>query len=101
MNAEIARKDFEVWAEANQFCLHRDDSKKYVDYHKTTTRWAWMAWQAGQAAMRERLAVLCEEIGDKHLASGRYASVIADASVRAGGQVDGAYECARSIRDGK
>jgi len=41
---------------------------------------------------------LCDEIADRHLSSGRYVSVVADHSTRAGGQVDGAEECARAIR---
>ena len=33
---------------------HRDDSDKHREYHRATTRWAWMAWQAARAAERER-----------------------------------------------
>jgi hypothetical protein len=40
------RAAFEAWAGAEGFCLHRDDSEKYRDYHRATTRWAWEAWQA-------------------------------------------------------
>lgn len=50
------------------------------------------------AAERERIAKLCEDIAERHLRSGRYVSVVADHSVRAGGQVDGAEECAAAIR---
>ena len=54
--------------------------------------------EAACAAQREQCAKLCEQIATQHLSSGRYLSVIADHSVRAGGQVDGAEECARAIR---
>lgn len=47
------RAAFEAWADANQFNIHRDDSDKYNDYHKATTRWAWQAWQA-RAALKDR-----------------------------------------------
>ena len=47
---------------------------------------------------RERCAKLCDDISERHLRSGRYVSVVADHAVRAGGQVDGADECARAIR---
>lgn len=50
------------------------------------------------AREREANARVCDDIEEKHLQSGRYASVIADHSVRAGGQVDGAKECAAAIR---
>jgi hypothetical protein len=40
------REAFEAWASAEGFCIHRDDSDKYRDYHRATTRWAWQAWQA-------------------------------------------------------
>lgn len=40
------RAAFEKWADANQFCIYRDDSDKYCDYHRATTRFAWEAWQA-------------------------------------------------------
>jgi hypothetical protein len=43
------RATFEAWAEGEQFCLHRDDSEKYREYHRATTRWAWQAWQARAA----------------------------------------------------
>lgn len=43
------REAFEAWAAAEGFCVHRDGSEKYSEYHKTTTRWAWKAWQARAA----------------------------------------------------
>jgi hypothetical protein len=43
------REAFEAWAAANQFDIHRDESDKYRDYHRATTRWAWQAWQARAA----------------------------------------------------
>ncbi len=49
-------------------------------------------------AERERCAKLCDDISERHQRSGRYVSVVADHAVRAGGQVDGADECARAIR---
>ena len=45
---DAERAAFERWAEANQFCTHRDDSDKYREYHRATTRWAWQAWQAAR-----------------------------------------------------
>jgi hypothetical protein len=53
---------------------------------------------AAVAAERERCARICDDIAKRHLCSGRYTSVVADHSVRAGGQVDGAEECAAAIR---
>ena len=57
------RAAFEAWAESEHFNIHRDDSEKYSDYHKATTRWAWSAWQARAALTakpddlyRERIA---------------------------------------------
>lgn len=44
------REAFEAWAEREGFNIHRDDSDKYRDYHRATTRWAWQAWQARAAA---------------------------------------------------
>ena len=49
------RAAFERWAEANQFCVQRDDSEKYREYHRATTRWAWMAWQAARVDLEAAL----------------------------------------------
>ena len=49
------RAAFERWAEANQFCVQRDDSEKYREYHRATTRWAWMAWQAARVDLAAAL----------------------------------------------
>ena len=57
-----------------------------------------IAWSAAAERTKERCAQLCDEIAERHLSSGRYVSVVADHSTRAGGQVDGAEECARAIR---
>jgi hypothetical protein len=71
--------------------------------------WRCFCWNADQmrsyaeqevARERERCAKVCDDIAEAHQRSGRYVSVVADHSVRAGGQVDGAEECARSIRKG-
>jgi hypothetical protein len=43
------REAFEAWASANQFNIDRDESDKYREYHRATTRWAWQAWQARAA----------------------------------------------------
>jgi hypothetical protein len=59
------------------------------------------AIEAAVARERERCAIVCEQIAKRHLQSGRYVSAVADHSVRAGGQVDGAEECARAIRTTK
>ena len=48
ISSEHERDAFERWARANQFCTHRDDSDKYREYHRATTRWAWQAWQAAR-----------------------------------------------------
>lgn len=58
-----------------------------------------IAWGAAAESTKERCAKVCEAVAERHLSSGRYVSVVADHSVRAGGQVDGAEECARAIRD--
>lgn len=50
MTTDTERAEFEAWAQANDFCIHRDDSEKYRDYHRATTRWAWLAWQAARAS---------------------------------------------------
>ena len=46
----------------------------------------------------ERAARECSAIAQKHLSGGRYASIVADHAVRAGGMVDGSEECASAIR---
>lgn len=46
---ESERAAFEAWAEREGFNIQRDDSDKYCEYHRTTTRWAWQAWQARAA----------------------------------------------------
>ena len=56
------RQAFEDWAEANQFEIHRDDTDKYRDYHRATTRWAWQAWQAATTASQAELARLHAEV---------------------------------------
>lgn len=56
------------------------------------------AARLGAEIEREACAKVCEDIAEAHLRSGRYSSVVADHSVRAGGQVDGAEECAEAIR---
>lgn len=48
------RATFEAWAHAEGFNTDRDDSEKYRDYHRATTRWAWKAWQASRAIGRGR-----------------------------------------------
>jgi hypothetical protein len=40
------RAEFEAWAASMDYCLHRDDTEKYLHYHRATTRFAWEAWQA-------------------------------------------------------
>ncbi len=50
MTTDTERAEFEAWAQANDFCIHRDDSEKYRDYHRATTRWAWLTWQAARAS---------------------------------------------------
>ena len=43
---EAERPGFERWAASAGFNIDRDDSDKYLDYHRSTTRWAWEAWVA-------------------------------------------------------
>lgn len=50
------RASFERYAEAEGFCIDRDDSDKYREYHRPTTRWAWRAWLA-RAALSKAGAV--------------------------------------------
>lgn len=45
---------FEAWAEKAGFIVHRDETAKYIDYHKVTTRHAWNAWQARAALSHPR-----------------------------------------------
>jgi hypothetical protein len=40
------REAFDKWADAAGFNIDRDDTDKYREYHRATTRWAWHAWQA-------------------------------------------------------
>ena len=48
------REEFERWAEENNFCTYHDETDKYREYHRATTRWAWHAWQAARAAETKR-----------------------------------------------
>lgn len=48
LGLEPGRAAFERWAEENQFCVLRDGSEKYREYHRATTRWMWMAWKAAR-----------------------------------------------------
>jgi hypothetical protein len=50
---QAEREAFEEWAGANQFTTYRDDTPKYQDYHRVSTRWAWMGFQAGVAYARK------------------------------------------------
>jgi hypothetical protein len=50
----MSREAFEKWALAEGFNIDRDpDVPKYSDYHRATTRWAWIAWQE---AIRQSVA---------------------------------------------
>lgn len=44
-----SRAQFEAWASSQSFNVDRsyDDIEK-GEYHRATTRWAWMAWQAAR-----------------------------------------------------
>lgn len=47
------RERFEAWALSENFNVDRCYDDAHGEYHRATTRWAWMAWQAarsGQAA---------------------------------------------------
>lgn len=46
---ERERAPFEKWADEQQFCIYRDDTDKYRDYHRVSTRFAWQAWSARAA----------------------------------------------------
>jgi hypothetical protein len=59
-------------------------------------------WRYGELvwnAALDEAARTCEKISASHLNSGRYVSVVADHSVRAGGQADGAGQCFWAITD--
>jgi hypothetical protein len=74
------RAAFERWATENSFCVHRDDSDKHREYHRATTRWAWMAWQAARAAERERCqpnGLMFDALGEPRT---RYVRVTLDGS---------------------
>jgi hypothetical protein len=50
------RERFEAWAASEGFNIDRDESEKYRDYHRATTRWAWQAWQARAALASQQAA---------------------------------------------
>lgn len=59
------RGAFEAWAKEAGFCIDRDESDdKYRHYHKATTRWAWMAWQARAALSQAPQAREWRELTD-------------------------------------
>lgn len=53
-DADGERAAFEAFAQANDFDTYRDDTDKYREYHRATTRWAWMAWKARAAIARSQ-----------------------------------------------
>ena len=63
MNPEQERAAFEAWAKTNDFELHRDNSDKYRDYHRATTRWAWGAWQARAVLTAEPASAQAHSLG--------------------------------------
>lgn len=68
------RAAFEVWAEANDFCIHRDETPKYANYHRATTRFAWEAWQARSASPSPAPAAPAERKQSGEIARGAQAS---------------------------
>ena len=94
------REDFEkLFSESYKSSLYSDEEafqkKSNGDYVDWAVQDAWEIYQAATAAAIERCAKVCESVAERHLTSGRYISAVADHSIRAGGQVDGAEECER------
>jgi hypothetical protein len=52
-----SREAFERWAEANGYVAFNDDDDQYSN---ADTHHAWLGWQAGAQAERERAAKICE-----------------------------------------
>jgi hypothetical protein len=44
------RELFEAWAVTESFNIDRHYDDAGGEYHRVTTRWAWMAWQAARSA---------------------------------------------------
>lgn len=44
------RERFEAWAVTESFNIDRHYDDAGGEYHRATTRWAWMAWQAARSA---------------------------------------------------
>jgi hypothetical protein len=87
------------WLDTGQFRKALPDAAEPAAWNRLYTANQMRAYAtAAVAAERERCARICDDIAKRHLCSGRYTSVVADHSVRAGGQVDGAEECAAAIR---
>lgn len=78
------QEDFEVWAKIRGHLLSRHPVEGYLD---AQTDAAWVAWQAahlaGQRAMQERAAELCEQFSlavlESEWANG-YAAALKDAA---------------------
>ena len=51
---EAERAQFEPWAISMDYCIDRDETPKYINYHRATTRFAWEAWQARAAIAASR-----------------------------------------------
>lgn len=62
MSQDKEREAFEAWAEKAGFNISRDETEKYREYHRTTTRWAWDAWQARAALATQPPAVQGEPV---------------------------------------
>lgn len=55
------RSTFEAWAISMDYCIDRDETPKYINYHRATTRFAWEAWQARAAIAASRSTASTDE----------------------------------------
>lgn len=55
------REAFEAWAIREGFNIHRDDSEKYREYHRTSTRWARLGWCAATNRAADWLRAKADE----------------------------------------
>jgi len=78
--------------------LMRDDFLEQTVAIATVPReLKWFIWQIAIRACASECARMCKDIAERHVCSGRYVSDVAEHSVFAAGQADGAEECATAI----
>lgn len=71
-NTDKEREAFEKWARETGFNTDRDETDKYRDFHRATTRFAWMAWQARAALEATPTAQPAQAEGGDALDAKRY-----------------------------